>query len=74
MMKRTSFYYHKLTREDSEIGKKIYRKQKESHSKGDWIQTVRKDYEFIGENFEDMEQYIERTSKDMFIQSTKSRV
>ena len=49
-------------------------KQKESHLKGDWIQTLRKDYEFIGENLEDMEKYIERTSKDIFIQSMKSRV
>ena len=74
MMKRISFHYHIFTREDSEIVKKIYMKQKESHLKGDWIQTLRKDYEFIGENLEDMEKYIERTSKDIFIQSMKSRV
>ena len=63
MIKRISFHYHIFTREDNELIKKIYRKQKESHIRGDWIQTLRKDYDFIGEDLEDMERYMQSTSK-----------
>ena len=74
MIRRVSFHYHICTREDNELIREIYRKQKQSPIKGDWIQTLRKDYEFIGENLENMEQYIESTSKEIFIQSIKSKV
>ena len=52
-----------MTREDNELIKKVYMKQKESPLKGDWINSLRKDYEFIGETIENMEVCIKNTSK-----------
>ena len=49
-------------------------KQKESHIKGDWVQTIRNDYEFLGEDLEDMENYIKCTPKDIFMNNMKCRV
>ena len=41
------FHQHILTREDSEIIKKVYTKQKESNIKGDWFRMLVEDFEFI---------------------------
>ena len=38
-----------MTRENIELIKRIYEKQKEAASKGDWIKIIREDFEFIGE-------------------------
>ena len=35
-------------------------KQKESHLKGDWIHSVRNDYKFIGEELENIEDFIKK--------------
>jgi hypothetical protein len=48
MIKRLMFHHHILSREDNELVKKVYNKQKEHTTKGDWIETLREDFEFIG--------------------------
>ena len=47
MIKRLMYHHHIISREDDELVKKVYNKQKENCSKGDWIETVRTDFEFI---------------------------
>ena len=42
--------------------------------KGDWIQTIKNDYAFLGEDLEQIETYIKSTSKDIFIQNMKKKV
>ena len=74
MIKRINYHYHIITREDKELIKRVYMKQKESPIKGDWIHAVRKDYEFIGENLENMEDCIKNTSKDVFSKNIKYKV
>ena len=41
------YHYHIITRDSNEIIKKIYMKQKESHTKGDWFRMLMKDFEFM---------------------------
>ena len=41
-------------------------KQKESPLKGDWIHSLRKEYDFTGETIENMEDCNKNTSKDVF--------
>ena len=74
MMKRLSYHYHIVTREEDEMIKKVYMKQKEMQLKGDWIQTIKNDYAFLGEDLEQIETYIKSTSKDIFIQNMKKKV
>ena len=50
MIRRLMYHHHILTREDSEIIKKIYLKQKENACKGDWIHLIRNDFGFLGED------------------------
>jgi hypothetical protein len=49
MKRRMVYHHHILTRNENETIKKIYNKQKEAFSKGDWYETLLKDFEFIGE-------------------------
>ena len=63
-----------MTREDNELIKKVYMKQKESPLKGDWIHSLRKDYGFIGETIENKEDCIKNTSKDVFSKNIKLRI
>jgi hypothetical protein len=74
MIKRINYHYHIITREDHELIKRVYLKQKESPLKGDWINSVRKDYQFIGEELENMEDFIKNTSKEVFSKIIKHRV
>lgn len=74
MIKRINYHYHIMTREDNELIKKVYMKQKESPLKGDWIHSLRKDYEFIGETIENMEDCIRNTPKDVFSKNIKLKI
>ena len=47
------YHYHILTREDNETIKKVYLNQKEGSLKGDWVQTLTKDFEFLKESQND---------------------
>ena len=49
MKRRMVYHHHILTRNENETIRKIYNKQKESVCKGDWYETILKDFEFIGE-------------------------
>ena len=46
-IRRLMFHQHILARGDDETIKKVYMKQKEHNTKGDWIQMLRQDFEFI---------------------------
>ena len=50
---RLMYHHHLVTRDDKETIKKIYKKQKEEKTKGDWFDLLLKDFEFIGSKLED---------------------
>ena len=50
MIRRLIYCHYILTREDEELIKRIYRKQKEDPTKCDWILILKRDFEFIGKN------------------------
>ena len=52
------FHYHLITRDSKELIFKVYTKQKEDSLRGDWYQTLMKDFEFIGEEMDDGEKNI----------------
>jgi hypothetical protein len=72
VIRRLMFHYHIVTRDNSEIIKKVYLKQKESSLKGDWIQLLRKDFEFIKEDFS--EDIILKSSKHVYNRYVKQKV
>ena len=73
VMIRRLMYHHRIrSREDSEIIKKIYLKQKENAFKGDWIHLIRKDFGFIGEDIQD--EVIKDTPKDIYRKWHKTKV
>ena len=72
MIKRLSYHHHIITRDDSEIIKKIYLKQKEDPLKGDWVQLIQKDYEFIQEDWND--DFLKSIPKDIFLKQVKEKV
>ena len=53
MKRRMMYHYHILTRNENETIKKIYLKQKESHTKGDWYETLLEDFKFLEEEIDD---------------------
>ena len=53
MARRMMFHHHILTRGNHELIKKVYLKQKEDSLRGDWFQTLQKDFSFIGEELDD---------------------
>ena len=63
-----------MTREDSELIKKVYLKQKEVQTRGDWILNLQSDYALIGEDLEEVERCIKITSKKLFIKNMKYKV
>jgi hypothetical protein len=72
MIKRLSYHHHIITRDDSELIKKIYLKQKEDPLKGDWIHLIQKDYEFIQEDLND--DFLKSIPKDIFLKQVKEKV
>ena len=49
-------YHHYITRRNNdEILKKIYLKQKEEFLKGDWVQTLETNLATLKENFDDVQ-------------------
>ena len=72
MIKRIGYHHHILTRDDKEIIKKVYLKQKETPIKGDWIETIKKDYEFIGESWDD--EKIRSVPKEVFMKNITHKV
>ena len=69
---RLIFHHHILTREKEETISKIYYKQKESALKGDWLQLLKSDFEFIGEEQNDEE--IIKVSKSEYKKKIKELI
>ena len=66
------YHHHILSRDDSEMIKKVYLKQKENSCKGDWIQLIRKDFSCIEEDIN--EEYIKNTPKDVYKKWVRNKV
>ena len=71
-IRRMMYHYHLITREDCEIIKKVYLKQKESSVKGGWITTLSKDFDFINQKQNDEE--IIKRGKSEYFSHIKSKV
>ena len=72
MIRRLMYHRHILTRDNTEIIKKIYMKQKVNACKGDWIKLIEKDFLFIEEEIN--EDWISRTGKDEYNSYIKEKV
>ena len=72
MIKRFMYHYHIISRDDKEIIKKIYMKQKVSHIKGDWFRMLLKDFEFIEEDMD--ENIIKNTPKEVYYKYIQKKV
>ena len=72
MIKILIYHHHIITRDDSEFIKKVYMKQKENPLKGDWVQLIQKDFEFIEEDWNDF--HIRSIPKDIYIKNIKEKV
>ena len=66
------FHYHIITRNDSEIIKKIYMKQRGSHIKGDWFRMLLKDFQFIEQDMDD--NAIKNTPNYIYYKEIKKKV
>ena len=71
-IRRLMFHQHILTREDHEIIKKVYMKQKEHHTKGDWFRMLIKDFEFIKVDM--IEDTIRSSTKEEYRKLIKQQV
>ena len=74
MIRRFMYHYHISTREDWETIKKIYLKQIESPSKGDWITLVQSDFAFIEVDFIEGLTRIQSESKEGYNKYIKEKV
>ena len=52
-IRRLMFHHHLVTRDSNELIFKVWQKQKEDSLKGDWYQTLEKDFQFISEEIDD---------------------
>ena len=66
------YHHHLITRDNKETIKKIYYKQKESNLKNYWYQTLKTDFEFIGEDI--FEERISNFSKIEYSNHIKKKV
>ena len=57
MFRRMMFHQHLLTRNNQELIKKVYLKQKEASIKGDWFRSLQNDFTFIGDEMDDQRSY-----------------
>ena len=64
MIRRFMFHYHIVTRNNCELIKKVYLKQKDMYIKGDWIQLLKSDFAFIEEELN--EEKILQYSKEQY--------
>ena len=72
MQNRLLYHQHILTRDDSETIKKIYNKQKEDSTKGDWYEIIKKDFQFLGRDID--EDYIKNSSKIEYKKEVKKLI
>ena len=71
-MNRMMYHHHLLTTDDEESIKKIYDKQKEDPTKGDWYELLQNDFKFIGEEIN--EEQIKSMSKSEYKKHIKELV
>ena len=69
---RLMYHYHILSLKEEETVRKIYEKQKEEHSKGDWIELLKNDFEFMGIDLD--EQEIKGTPKSIYRKKIKDLI
>ena len=69
---RLMYHYHILSLKEEETVRKIYEKQKEEHSKGDWIELLKNDFEFMGIDLN--EQEIKGTPKSIYRKKIKDLI
>ena len=72
MIRRLKYFRQILTRDSTEIIKKIYMKQKVNSCKGDWIKLVEKDFSFIEQEID--EDWISRTGRYEYKRYIKEKV
>ena len=72
MMKRLSYHHHIITRDDNELIRKVYQKQKDTPLIGDWVKLIEKDYAFIGEDWND--DVLKNMPKEAFTKLVKEKV
>ena len=72
MIRRLIYHHHILSRDNSEIIKKVYLKQKEDACKGDWIHLIRKDFSLLEEDLN--EDQISNTPKYVYKKWVKEKV
>ena len=66
------YHHHILTREDGETIKRVYLKQKEKSTKGDWVELLKHDFEFIGQ--EQIDEEIVKMSKSEYKEKVKKMI
>jgi hypothetical protein len=71
-MNRLMYHHHILSLDDCETVKKIYLKQKETISKGDWYYLLLQDFKFIGIDMNEKE--IKEMSKEEYKKRIKKLV
>ena len=72
MLRRLMYHRHILTREDSKMIKKIYKKRKVNSCKGDWISLLRNYFSFIEMDIND--DWISSTGKEEYNKYIKQKV
>ena len=66
------FHHRIITRGNHELRKKVYMKQKEIHTKGDWFRMMLKDFEFIGDEMN--EEIIRNTPKEEYRKNINAKI
>ena len=72
MVRRLMYHHHIITRDEDELIKKIYCKQKEDKIKGDWFQTLEADFDFIEVTMD--EDVIKGIPKDQYKKLVNTKV
>ena len=72
MIRRIMYHHHIIGRDNDEIIKKVYIKQKEEYLKGDWFQTLKTDFNTIKEDLED--DRISQIPKEVYRKYIKQKV
>ena len=74
MIRRLMYHYNIVRRDNCETIRKIYLKQIECPSKGDWITLVRNDFTFMEEDFSEALINIQSMSKEQYNKHIKGKV
>ena len=67
--RRIMFHHHIISRDEKETINKVYLKQIDDHSKGDWYKMILKDFELISED-----EKVRNTNKEEYRKIIKEKV